>query len=292
MKTQRIAIGIRKEGYIGDDCPVWIYTLDMKKAINKRFNFHWHPELEVYYIESGNYELYTQDEAVSLCPGDIYIVGPGVDHSVRGMSEKAKYYSIGFDLKLIRLDETHFFQKTFVEPLATGMLDFNPVIRRSDPGYSNFIGPIRQIIGHLTQPDKVSVFFGILSFCHAIMSRSTPKERLIKGCSREHESVRFCAEYMQTNYMHKITLEQLAQMVNLHPNYLCTVFNKYEGCSPMTYLNKLRMTKARSLLRTTDLSVRQVAERTGFNSASFFSRRFKAVMGTSPKEYSDAYRKK
>jgi len=264
----------------------------MKKAINKRFNFHWHPELEIYYIVRGNYELYTKEETVSLKAGDICVVSPGVDHSVRGMSEEAKYYSIGFDLKLIRLDESHFFQRSFVEPLATGMLEFNPVICQKDSDYERFIGPIRQIIGHLTRPDKAAVFLGIMSFCCAIMGRSTPKTHSAKGCSREHESVRVCAEYMQTNYMHKITLDELAQKVNLHPNYFCAVFNKYEGCSPMTYLNKLRMVKARSLLRTTDLSIRQIAEQTGFNSASFFSKRFKAVMGVTPKEYGEAYRKK
>lgn len=103
--------------------------------------------------------------------------------------------------------------------------------------------------------------------------------------------MQLCVAYIQKNYMHKITLEQLAVLSNLHPNYLCTLFNKYTGSSPMTYLNKVRMHRARVLLRETDLSICQIAEQTGFNSASFFSKRFKAVMGIPPAEYGAAYRK-
>lgn len=292
MKTLRVSGDIRTNGYVGDDCPVWIYTLDMKKAINKRFNLHWHPELELYYIVDGDYEFYTKKAATVLSAGDVFIVGPGVDHSVRGISEKGKYYSVGFNLKLITLDEGHFFQKSFVEPLATDMLEFDPVLHPSDADYDSFIAPIKQIVANMDQKDRLTIFSGVMLICWALMRRSTPKIHSAEGCSREHDSVRRCMDHMRINYAQKITLDQLAQMVNLHPNYLCSVFNKYIGCSPMTYLNKVRMQIARSLLRGTDLSIKQVAERTGFNSASFFSKRFKAMMGTSPKEYSDAYRKK
>ncbi len=293
MQSQRIdAASQGNRYYLGDDCPAWVYCLCNQKAIGKRFNYHWHPELELYFVSKGTYELYTDANTCTLGAGDIFVVSPGVDHSFRCTSQNGVYYSLGFAIKFVALDETHFFQKSFVEPLQQGMLEFDSVVRPLDPDYHRFREAVDQIIGIQEQKDKLIIYVAAVSICCALMQRSKPKEKTAKGFYKEHDSVQRCVGYMQKNYMRKITLEQLAELANLHPNYLCTLFNKYIGASPMTYLNKIRMQRARTLLRETELSIRQIAEQTGFNSASFFSKRFKAVMGVSPAEYGAAYRKK
>lgn len=292
MQSQRISGASQANRfYYGDDCLAWAYGLSNQKAIGKRFNYHWHPELELYCVTEGNYELYTGQTTYDLNTGDICIISPGVDHSFRCISQHGMYYSIGFSTRFVGLDEGHFFQKNFIEPLGQGTLDFDPVVCLSNPDYICFREPIDQIIRTQNDRDKLVMYSSAVAICCALMRRSKPKEKTTEGCSKEHNSVQLCVAYIQKNYMHKITLEQLAVLSNLHPNYLCTLFNKYTGSSPMTYLNKVRMQRARVLLRETDLSIRQIAEQTGFNSASFFSKRFKAVMGIPPAEYGAAYRK-
>ena len=291
MKSQRISAAMQVNHYYGDDCPAWLFFLGNQKAIDKPFNYHWHPDLEFYYVVEGQYQFNTDQNACVLNQGDIYIVSPGVHHSIRSASQKAKYYSIGISTKLVSLDETHFFQKSFLEPLGRGMLEFDPVVRPSDSDYNNFLTPIDRLVQTVNEKDKVVMYGSAVQICCALIQRSTIKEEKTEGFLKEHDAVQRCIVYIQKNYMHKITLNQLAEIANLHPNYLCALFQKYTGTSAMTFLSRIRMHRARKLLRETDLNIRQVAERTGYNSASFFSKRFKADMGIPPVEYGAAYRK-
>lgn len=292
MKSQRIYTQQNLSGYVDNSCPVWIRSQHGKWTADRFFNIHWHPEVQIYYFISGTAEIYSVDGVVEVGAGDIYFVSPGQDHGVRVRSREAFYYSVLFELKAISADEEHFFQKEFVEPLATGKLEFSKVIRVTDADYQQFYGPIQRLFEQYETKDKLTIYMSLMQICWALMQRSRPGNNTVKGNAREHDAVRQCSDYMRKHFAEKITLEQLADLVNLHPNYLCTVFNKYAGCSPMSYLNHFRLRQAKILLRETDLSIAQVAERTGFNSASFFSKRFKAAMGSSPKIYGDAYRKK
>lgn len=291
MKSQRISAAMQASYYYGDDCPAWSFSLDNQKAIDKHFNEHWHPDLEIYYVSNGTYELNTDRGSYTLDAGDICVICPGVSHSIRCSSQKGTYHSIGIATRLVSLDEGHFFQKSFLEPLGRGMLDFDPLVRPSDADYNSFYLPVDRVVRSGVQKDKVIMYASAVNICCALIQRSAPKKEQTEGFSKEHDAVQQCILYMQKNYMNKITLDQLAEIANLHPNYLCNIFHKYTGTSPMTYLSRLRMQRARKLLRETDLNIRQVAERTGFNSASFFSKRFKAVMGIPPVEYGNAYRK-
>jgi AraC-like DNA-binding protein/mannose-6-phosphate isomerase-like protein (cupin superfamily) len=290
MKSQRISAGMQ-ESYYGEDCPAWLFSMDNQKAIDRPFNNHWHPNLEFYYVIEGTYQIRLDNNTHILNAGDIFIVRPGENHSIQSVSQKAKYYSIGIATRLVSLDEGHFFQKSFLEPLDRGMLEFDPLVRPSDPDYQNFSMPMDRVIQTEGQKDKVVMYSGAVSICCALIQRSRIKEKKTEGFSKEHDAVQQCVLFIKKNYMHKVKLEQLAEIANLHPNYLCTLFRKYMGTSPMTYLSRVRMQRARKLLRETDLNIRQVAEQTGFNSASFFSKRFKAIMGIPPAEYGDAYRK-
>ena len=154
MKAQRISAVMQDSYYYGDDCPAWLFSMDNQKAIDKPFNNHWHPDLEFYYVIEGAYKLNTDQNSYILNTGDIFIVSPGENHSIQSTSQKAKYYSIGIATRLISLDEAHFFQKTFLEPLDRGMLKFEPLVRPCDPDYNNFALPA--VMVHI--PVKASAF--------------------------------------------------------------------------------------------------------------------------------------
>ena len=94
--------------------------------------------------------------------------------------------------------------------------------------------------------------------------------------------------YLQRNYREKIPIEQLAAMEYLSVSRYAALFHQLTGRSPQQYLIDLRMSNARQLLRETDLSVGDVAERVGYEDALYFSRLFKRYTGLSPR----AFRKK
>jgi transcriptional regulator GlxA family with amidase domain len=70
------------------------------------------------------------------------------------------------------------------------------------------------------------------------------------------------------------------------------VFKIETGLTPSEYLARLRMDKARQLLKTTFLSIKQIMAAVGYNSKSYFAKHFKRHCGVTPSEYRLAELKK
>ena len=91
--------------------------------------------------------------------------------------------------------------------------------------------------------------------------------------------------YLHNFYHHPLSLEEIAQVAGLSPNYFCEVFKQHVGQTVISYLNDLRIDAARQMLRTTDKPIAQIARAVGFRSVYYFSRLFKRLCGISPSAY-------
>jgi AraC family transcriptional regulator of arabinose operon len=91
--------------------------------------------------------------------------------------------------------------------------------------------------------------------------------------------------YIEAHIMESISIEDLAQLVHFHPNYFIRFFREHLGCSPVQYINKLRLEKAKYLLRTTELTIKEITDMIGFNDPGYFSKMFRKHTGFSPLEF-------
>ncbi|PIY48354.1 MAG: AraC family transcriptional regulator, partial [Armatimonadetes bacterium CG_4_10_14_3_um_filter_59_10] len=69
---------------------------------------------------------------------------------------------------------------------------------------------------------------------------------------------------------------------------LSRAFRNATGCSPLDYLVRVRIHHAMELLKEADLSIAEVARRVGFADSNYFSRQFRALVGSSPRGYRSA----
>jgi AraC-like DNA-binding protein len=92
-------------------------------------------------------------------------------------------------------------------------------------------------------------------------------------------------EEMQRRLGEDVTLDDLARRVNLSRSRFAHLFREQTGVSPGRYLRDFRLDRARLLLETTFLSVKEVMAAVGINDPSHFSRDFTATFGTSPREW-------
>ena len=90
---------------------------------------------------------------------------------------------------------------------------------------------------------------------------------------------------MRDNVQREWSLLELAQAVNLSVWRLSHIFVSEIGKSPMQYLRQLRMDRARFLLETSFLSVKEIAHQVGLNDESHFVRGFKKINGDAPTRY-------
>jgi transcriptional regulator GlxA family with amidase domain len=92
-------------------------------------------------------------------------------------------------------------------------------------------------------------------------------------------------QYMNANYDKKISLWYLANILAIDQSYLCKIFNRKYGITPVQYINNLRLQKAKDLLTYTEMSITEISEKVGFQSIHYFSRYFTNREKISPIEY-------
>lgn len=97
--------------------------------------------------------------------------------------------------------------------------------------------------------------------------------------------VRQAIDYMTCFYGKRIKISELADYIGVNRCYLTNSFKKVMGISPQEYLVNLRMDKAASLIRKTELSVSEIAQRVGYEDPLAFSKIFKQKYGVSPRKY-------
>ncbi|MCI3923075.1 AraC family transcriptional regulator [Paenibacillus sp. TRM 82003] len=92
--------------------------------------------------------------------------------------------------------------------------------------------------------------------------------------------------YMTAQYAEPITIELMAESLGYNRAYLSRVFREHTGVNPVTFLARLRLDRARRLLRERlELTVEQVASSVGFADALYFSKQFRRAYGQSPSAY-------
>ena len=81
-----------------------------------------------------------------------------------------------------------------------------------------------------------------------------------------------------------VTIQQIAEELGVSYSNLRKLFKEHTGLSPATYQQELRLLRAKELLTTTELSIKEIAYRLNFESPDYFSAKFKAKMGQKPSE--------
>lgn len=80
-------------------------------------------------------------------------------------------------------------------------------------------------------------------------------------------------------------LEEVAAAVSLDPAYLSRLFRRHTGLSPLGFLARLRAERAATLLAQTDLPAARVGAAVGWDDPTYFARRFRSLVGSTPTEY-------
>jgi len=95
-------------------------------------------------------------------------------------------------------------------------------------------------------------------------------------------------DYIDHHLADNLTLEELAKIAYLHPNYFVSLFKNLIGYPPIQYVNMQRLEKARKLLEETDIHISEIAAAVGMQN-HYLSRLFKQHMGVSPTRYRKLY---
>lgn len=106
----------------------------------------------------------------------------------------------------------------------------------------------------------------------------------VKGKQPAELIDRIC-EYIQTHYADPLTLNDLAASFYISPSYLSHLFARKKQVAIVKYIGDVRLEKAVEFLKNTELSISDIAERTGYSDGNYFAKAFKKKYGKSPTDY-------
>ena len=128
--------------------------------------------------------------------------------------------------------------------------------------------------------------------CREIITGKTNKTiDIFKEKQSYQKGIYLVADFINHNYNKEIKIEEMAQLAGLSKNYFGSAFKKALGETPHSYLIKIRISKAKVLLETTDYSLSDIAKEIGFRKASSFTSQFKASTGIIPSKYREKSKK-
>lgn len=246
---------------------------------------HQHPELQLTWIVKGEGTLIFGDYLGEFKPNEVYLMGSNVPHVFRS---RAEYYennglrilakSIFFKPDLIRKGQAILPELSQLEGLllaADRGLKINPeesqkLIHQIDEVFrANPLSRLGQTLCLIDELGKTEL---------QPLSQ-LPQKSITENQGRRLDDV---FKFTLENYHRPIQLEEVAEVVHMNKAAFCRYFKQHTRKTYLNFLNEIRLQKATELLRTTELSVAQIAYEVGFNNLSNFNRTFKLVKGITP----------
>ncbi|MDK0703438.1 AraC family transcriptional regulator [Clostridium perfringens] len=229
----------------------------------------------IHYVTKGYGTFKFNGKVFNLKQGDIFILLKGMQvEYVASIDDPWEYYWIGFSGS----NANEYLNRTSITNSCVANCEENskiPQIILNMCEISKTYNPSRS--------DDILLLKELYSLLYALIEEF-PKPFEYKD-KELHTYIQAALNFINSNYMHSITVQEIADYVNLSRSYLYKMFIKNLGISPQRYLINLRMYKATLLLKSTKLPIGEVASSVGYSDSLLFSKTFSKHFSMSPLNY-------
>ena len=247
---------------------------------------HWHAELEIVVIKKGTGLISVDFEKRTVSSGDIVFIRPGQLHSIeQNGARKMEYENIILKPELLISGEADLCARQFITPLMKGELRCVTFLTPAVPAYSEISDCISRI-DHLCEkrPDgyQLAVKGFLFQLVFLLLSHRQKNSTSPALQTKSLEKIKTILKYVEEHYADHITIDDMAAITFYSKSHFMKFFKAHMGTGFIEYLNDYRLTIAERLLRTSDATVLEIAEKSGFDNLSYFNRMFKRKYGQSP----------
>ena len=263
---------------INDDTRLQLH-FGLISSTNDYSPIHWHGHLEIIFISKGYMTAYVGEQKYTLRKDDLLIVNPRELHSTRTWSDtnylllQIPYSYLSRVLNQVPLIQfQEFFPSLTMYSTQRQLLDclfgLIDTYQAKEDGYLLHFSSI------------IYEFLYILYRNHSHRLSEEAKEKENRNLERIEEVI----QYVKTNYRDAISLNDVAKLLNVSPEYFCRIFKKHTGQTFLEYLGTVRMHRFYQELISSDLSITQLLENNGITNYKAFCRDFKNAYGAPPRQ--------
>jgi len=255
---------------------------------NHKMSAHSHTFCELVYVLAGFSLHVCGSHSTLLTAGDMFLIPPGVEHTYVNAYRNGVLNFMFCPEDLADVLDTED-ELPGIRELFTGDNPGEPVILHVDiaerRSVQNTFDAIRaeRSARHPGWRTSLKMRMASLLVRYSRLYAAHLSENQTVGGGYSY--VLRILSYVEKNYMGDISVEQLAQVAGLNPDYMSRRFKSMMGITPSDYVRKFRVAKAMELLSGTDMTVTAVASRCGFSDVCLFSRVFKNVTGVTPVQF-------
>lgn len=252
------------------------------------FMWHWHPEIEITYVQKGTMCYKVNHMVYHLKEGDIVFNNSGALHS--GTMENQKdcaYIPVTFDSRLIY----GFFQSTvnskYVDPVIQDSMLPAICIDQSEPWHKPFREYLLRIIDlDEKKPDfyELDITICLQSMWRLLLEHITYEPQASRENSLEYDRIKKILSYIEENYQNKITLNDIAGHIHLCESECTRLFKRHMNTTLFAFLQEYRIERSLEFLQD-DQPVSAVSDKAGFSDPNYYSKVFAKIKGCSPREY-------
>jgi len=224
----------------------------------------------------------TAGDFLYIPPATVYRVDADGAASVRGMI---------FDVSIIKSNMENFDEEVFymfnvqsrnrITPFREGHPVYPTLSHYMSESYDEYVS--KDVCYKL--PIRANIYLMFTALLRYYCGSKDESERMVYHNVLRLEPV---LTYISEHYCEKITVTELADMINVSPDYFTKMFRDSIGRTPIEYINGLRVNRAMELLFKSEKSMADIADEIGFCNPNYFHKIFKQYMDLSPLAYRKA----
>ncbi|MFZ2538810.1 MAG: AraC family transcriptional regulator [Oscillospiraceae bacterium] len=235
---------------------------------------HTHQFTEFFYVLKGKGRFFVDGKTFDVKEDDFIVINPNVEHTEFSLDATPLEYAVlgveGLSFLFSKEDSQESYDVYNYRAYREEVLFFLKIMLRELQGKEPYNETVYNNIFEV-------LVIHMMRYENFNMSVMPPK-----STNKESGLVR---RYIDANFKHNITLDDLAKIAHINKYYLVHAFKKSYGISPVNYLIEKRIEESKHLLKTTNTSLSKIAGVVGFSSPSYFSQAFKTATGKTPNEY-------
>lgn len=269
-----------------NEYPYVFHHVDLSKTA---VPWHWHEALEFCYLQSGSATVSTAGQTQTFQKGEGFFVNSNV---LTAMADTGGCIMDSHLFHPVFLGG-HFksvYETKYLNPvLQNKQLDILPIRGETDT-QRQLLQKLRQLSLLQNRENMEFQTRNCLSEIWLLLLEVLRNTQLKAPNTKNQDRILTMLAFIQENYDKKLTLQDIANASAVSTRECLRCFRTAIQQSPMEYLTDYRLQAASGLLETTDLSVSEVAMRTGWGSSSYFTKMFRQLRGKTPNDHRKEYR--
>jgi AraC-like DNA-binding protein len=257
--------------------------------------WHYHPEIELTFIEQGLGTRFVGDSIEEFNSGDLILLGSNLPHVWRSDSS---FYQ-GNPEKFVIAHVIQFVPEVLNDSFSKlpEMQSVFKLLEQAQMGIK-IEGDFKYIVKEkilemrtLTGARRISLLIDILEmiFHHENKQTLSSTNFMQNYHGYDTEKINKVYEYVLSNFREEITLKKMADLANLSETHFCRFFKSRTRKSLIEFVNEVRISHACRLLIEQEKSVNEIAFESGYNNIANFNRQFKQIKNITPLSFKKLY---